>query len=77
MQPVQLQPILEGDNNDEEGVGKHMRCASHIRNLVKTTDADKTLNKYAIYKKYYRLAFAKAQERCGINSPEAARRRMS
>ena len=54
-----------------------MHCASHIRNLVKTTDADKTLNKYAIYKKYYRLAFAKAQERCGINSPEAARRRMS
>ena len=56
---------LEGDN-DEEGVGiflsKHMRCASYTLNLVATTDAGKALNKCAIYKKYCRSAFAKAQE---------------
>ena len=40
-----------------------MRYASHTLNLVATTDAGKTLNKYAIYKKYYRSAFAKAQEK--------------
>ena len=65
IQLVRLLPILEGDN-DEEGIEvflpKHMRCASHILNLVATTDAGKTLNKCAIYKKHYRLAFAKAQE---------------
>ena len=44
------------------GVPKHIRCASHTLNLVATTDAGKTLNKFAIYKKYYHLAFAKAQE---------------
>ena len=37
---------------------KHMLCASHTLNLVVTTDAGKTLNKCAIYKKYYRSAFA-------------------
>ena len=65
IQPVRLLPIFEGDN-DEEGVEvflpKHIRCASHALNLVATTDAGKTLNKCAIYKKYYRLAFANAQD---------------
>ena len=41
---------------------KHVRCASHTLNLVATTNAGKTLNKCAIYKKYYRLAFAKVQD---------------
>ena len=63
IQPVQLLPILEGDN-DAESVGvflpKHTRCASHILILVATTDAGKTLNKCPIYKKYNRSAFAKA-----------------
>ena len=63
-QPVQLLPILEED--DEEGVEvflpKHMRCTSHILNLVATTDAGKTLNNCPIYKKYYCSAFAKAKE---------------
>ena len=65
IQPVRLLPIPNGDN-DEEGVGeflpKHIRCASHILNLVATTDAGKTLNECAIYKTFYRSAFAKAQE---------------
>ena len=39
-----------------------MRCASHILNLVATTDAGKTLNKCPIYKKYYCLAFEKTKE---------------
>ena len=64
-QSVQVLPNLEGDN-DKEVIGiflpKHMLCASHTLNLVVTTDASKTLNKCAIYKKYYRSAFAKAQE---------------
>ena len=64
-QSVQLLPILEG-NKDKEGVGvflpKHIRCASRTPNLVTTADAGKTLNKCAIYKDYYRSAFAKAQE---------------
>ena len=63
--PVRLLPILEGDK-DEEGVGvflpTHMRCASHIFNLVATTDDGKTLNKCPVYKKYYRSAFAKVKE---------------
>ena len=66
IQPVQLLPFLEGDY-DEEGVGvflpKHMHCASHTLNLVATTDAGKTLNKCAIYKKHYRSAFTKTQEK--------------
>ena len=64
-QSVQLLPNLEEDN-DEKGIGiflpKPMLCASHTLNLVVTTDAGKTMNKCAIYKKYYRSAFAKAQE---------------
>ena len=39
-----------------------MRCTSHTLHLVVNTDASKTLNKCAIYKKYYHSAFAKAQE---------------
>ena len=39
-----------------------MRCAPHTLNLVATTDAGKTLNKCAIYKNHFRLAFATAQE---------------
>ena len=39
-----------------------MRCALHNLNLVATTDAGKTMNKCAVYKNYYRSAFAKAQE---------------
>ena len=69
IQSVRLLPILEGDN-DKEGIGvflpKHMRCASHTLNLVATTDAGKTLNKCTICKKYYRSAFAKAQEMWNI-----------
>ena len=65
VQPVQLLPILEGDN-DEESVGvflpKHVLCASHSLNLVVTIDAGKTLNKCAIYKKYCSSALAKPQE---------------
>ena len=65
IQPVRLLPIPKGDN-DEEGVGvflpKHMSCASHILNLVATTDAGKTLNECAIYKKFYRSVLAKVQE---------------
>ena len=41
---------------------KQKRCATHTLNLVATTDAGKTLNKCAIYKKYCLSAFAKAQE---------------
>ena len=63
MQPVKLLLILDGDN-DEEDVGvflpKHMRGASRILNLVATTYACKTLNKYPINKKYYCSVFAKA-----------------
>ena len=76
MQLVRPLPILEGDNDDEEGVGvflpKHMRCPSHTLNLAETTDAGKTLNKYAIYKKCFQRP-----KRCGINSQRAARGRMS
>ena len=39
-----------------------MRCASHTLNLETTTDAGKTLNKCATYKKYYRSASVKAQK---------------
>ena len=53
-----------------------MRCASHTPNLVPTTNADKTLNKCAIYKKYYRLAVADPKI-YGINSSGTSRRRMS
>ena len=65
IQPVQLLPILKGDNNEEDVeifLPKHMSCALHTLNFVATTDAGKTLNKCAIYKKYYRSAFAKGQE---------------
>ena len=41
-----------------------MRCESHTLNLVATSDPGKTLNKCAIYKKYYCSAFAKTQETC-------------
>ena len=63
---MRLLHILEG-NDDEEGIGvflpKHKRCASLALNLVATTDAGKTLNKCPIYQKFYRSAFAKAQEK--------------
>ena len=79
IQPVRLLPILEGDNVEENVrvfLPNHMRCASHTPNLVPTTNADKTLNICAIYKKYYRSAVADPK-RYEINSPGAARRRMS
>ena len=53
-----------------------MRCASHTPNLVLTTNADKTLNKCAIYKKYYRSAVANPK-RYEIYSPGTSRRGMS
>ena len=57
--------IFERDN-DEEGVevflSKRKHCATHTLNLVATTDAGKTQDKCTIYKKYYCLVFAKAQE---------------
>ena len=60
-----LQTVSFSENvGDEPGImlPKHMRCAAHTLNLVATTDADKALSKCGIYKKYYRSAFAKAQE---------------
>ena len=79
IQPVRLLPILEGDNVEENVrvfLTNHMRCASHTPNLMPTTNADKTLNKCAIYKKYYRSAVADPK-RYEINSPGTSRRGMS
>ena len=65
IQPVQLLPILERDD-DEEGIGvflpKHMHCASHTLNLVVITDVGKALNKCDIYQKYYCSAFADTRD---------------
>lgn len=39
----------------------HITCASHSLNLIATTDAEKTVDKCAVYKKTSRSAFAKCQ----------------
>ena len=63
-QPVQLLPILEGDN-DEKGAGvflpKHMHCASRILNLLVNADACKTLNKCPNLQKVLLFSICKSQ----------------